>query len=46
MIKVKNLEQHNLFSDREPQAITIDNSAKRLGVSTATIRNWVKEPMI
>ena len=42
MIKVKNLEQHNLFGDMEPQTITIDDSAKRLGVSTATIRNWVK----
>lgn len=42
VIKVRNLEQRNLFGDRLPPAITIEESASRLGVSTATVRNWVK----
>jgi len=42
MIKVNNLEQHNLFGEIEPSTITIDESARCLGVSAATIRNWIK----
>lgn len=37
-----NLEQHNLFGDLEAQTITIEESSTRLGVSPATIRNWIK----
>ncbi|MBM9519118.1 N-6 DNA methylase [Desulforhopalus vacuolatus] len=42
MIKVKHLKQRNLFGEIESTTITIEESANRLGVSTATIRNWVK----
>ena len=42
MTKAKNLEQCNLFGEIEPSTIAIDESASRLGVSTATIRNWIK----
>ena len=38
----QNLEQRNLFGEIERPTITIDESASRLGVSTATIRNWIK----
>lgn len=40
--KVRNLNQHNLFGELLPPTIAIEESASRLGVSTATIRNWVK----
>lgn len=36
------MEQRDLFSETEPPAIAIKESALRLGVSTATIRNWIK----
>lgn len=36
------MEQHNLFGELLPPTITIEESANRLGVSTATIRNWIK----
>ncbi|MFA5073138.1 MAG: TaqI-like C-terminal specificity domain-containing protein [Nitrospirota bacterium] len=36
------MEQRNLFGEIEPPTIAIEESASRLGVSTATIRNWVK----
>jgi len=39
---VEKLEQRNLFGEIEPPAIAIEESALRLGVSTATIRNWIK----
>lgn len=42
MLKVDNLEQRNLFGEIEPATIAIEESASRLGVSTATIRNWIK----
>ncbi len=42
MTKVENLEQRNLFGEIEPPTIAIEESASRLGVSTATIRNWIK----
>lgn len=34
--------QLNLFGEIVPPTITIEDSAKRVGVSTATIRNWIK----
>ena len=34
--------QTNLFGEVEPSTVSIDDSAHRLGVSTATIRNWLK----
>jgi site-specific DNA-methyltransferase (adenine-specific) len=42
MVKVNNLEQRNLFGEIKPATIAIEESASRLGVSTATIRNWIK----
>ncbi|MGI9211064.1 MAG: TaqI-like C-terminal specificity domain-containing protein [Methylococcaceae bacterium] len=36
------LVQRDLFGEIELPTITIDESAARLGVSTATIRNWIK----
>jgi transposase len=42
VIKVRNLEQRNLFGELLPPTIAIEESANRLGVSTATIRNWIK----
>ena len=36
------MEQRNLFGKIEPSTINIEESASRLGVSTATIRNWIK----
>ena len=36
------MEQCNLFGELEPPTIAIEESATRLGVSTATIRNWIK----
>lgn len=39
---MEKLEQRNLFGEIEPPAIAIEESAIRLGVSTATIRNWIK----
>ena len=39
---MEKLEQRNLFGEIEPPAIAIEESALRLGVSTATIRNWIK----
>ncbi len=42
MKKVINLEQRNLFGELLPPTIAIEESANRLGVSTATIRNWIK----
>jgi len=35
-------KQIDLFGDVEPATVSIDDSAQRLGVSTATIRNWLK----
>lgn len=40
--KARNLEQRNLFGELLPPTIAIEESAIRLGVSTATIRNWIK----
>jgi site-specific DNA-methyltransferase (adenine-specific) len=42
MKKETNLEQQNLFGELEAQTITIDDASTRLGVSPATIRNWIK----
>lgn len=39
---MKAFEQIDLFGEIEQEAISIDESALRLGVSTATIRNWLK----
>lgn len=39
---MEQLVQQNLFGEIEPPSITIDESAVRMGVSTATIRNWIK----
>ena len=36
------MEQCNLFGGIESPAIAVEESANRLGVSTATIRNWIK----
>ena len=36
------MKQRNLFGELEPPTIAIEESANRLGVSTATIRNWIK----
>ena len=41
MTKV-NFKQRNLFGELLPPTIAIKESASRLGVSTATIRNWIK----
>ena len=42
MIRDKHLKQSNLFSELLPPTINIEESADRLGTSTATIRNWIK----
>ncbi len=42
MTKTRILEQRNLFGEVGPTAITIEESANHLGVSTATIFNWIK----
>lgn len=42
MIEVRDLEQRYLFGEPLPPTIAIEESANRLGVSTATIRNWIK----
>jgi len=42
LTKVRNLEQRNIFGELLPPTIAIEESAKRLAVSTATIRNWIK----
>lgn len=34
--------QINLFGEVDPKTLSIEDSAKRIGVSTATIRNWIK----
>lgn len=39
---MKNTEQIDLFGEVEAAGISIDESARRLRVSTATIRNWLK----
>lgn len=39
---MKNTEQIDLFGKIEPASVSIEDSAKRLSVSTATIRNWLK----
>ncbi|MCX8495190.1 MAG: N-6 DNA methylase [Akkermansiaceae bacterium] len=39
---MKNTEQVDLFGEVETAGISIDESARRLRVSTATIRNWLK----
>ena len=39
---MKSSKQIDLFGDLEPNAVSIDDAAQRLGVSTATIRNWLK----
>lgn len=36
------MEQRNIFGELLPPTIAIEESAKRLAVSTATIRNWIK----
>jgi len=36
------VEQLNLFGEIETPTIAIEESASRLGVSSATIRNWIK----
>ncbi|PIE63844.1 MAG: DNA methyltransferase [Desulfobacterales bacterium] len=36
------MEQLSLFGELPPATIAIKESASRLGVSTATIRNWIK----
>lgn len=41
-MKMDNLEQRDLCGKIEPPIIAIEESANRLGVSTATIRNWIK----
>lgn len=35
-------KQLNLFNETLPPSVAIEDSARRLGVSTATIRNWIK----
>ena len=39
---MKNSEQIDLFGKVETDTVSIDDSAHRLGVSSATIRNWLK----
>jgi site-specific DNA-methyltransferase (adenine-specific) len=34
--------QINLFGEVEQESLSIEESAGRAGVSTATIRNWIK----
>lgn len=34
--------QENIFGVVEPEALTIEEAAKDLGVSIATVRNWIK----
>lgn len=36
------VEQHNLFEEEKPQYITIQGIIDDIGVSRATIRNWIK----
>lgn len=35
-------EQFDLFQEKVPQTVSIDESAQRMSVSSATIRNWLK----
>lgn len=39
---MKNTEQVDLFGEVETAGVSIDDSAQRLRVSSATIRNWLK----
>jgi len=39
---VKTSEQIDLFGEMQHESIPIDDTALKLGVSTATIRNWLK----
>ena len=39
---MKNTEQVDLFGEVETAGVSIDESARRLRVSSATIRNWLK----
>lgn len=39
---MKTSEQNNFFAKAVPSAVSIAESAQRFGVSTATIRNWLK----
>lgn len=39
---MKSSGQIDLFGEVQPNSISVDESAQRLGVSTATIRNWQK----
>ena len=41
-LSVKNMEQHDLFSEIEPPRFTIRQSAILLSVCPATVRNWIK----
>lgn len=36
------MKQQNLYTDLDVPSITIEDAARRAGVSTATIRNWIK----
>ena len=42
MAKLSKLHQINLFGELEPPTISVEGAAVHLGVSTATIRNWIK----
>lgn len=39
---MKTVRQMNLFGEIEPLSLTTEESANRIGISTATIRNWIK----
>lgn len=39
---MRNVVQQALFEDRNSECISIEDSAKILGVSGATVRNWIK----
>ena len=40
--EMRNVGQQSLFDDQNSESFSIEDSAKILGVSGATIRNWIK----
>jgi len=39
---MNNTRQQTLFAEQNPECLSIEDSAKILGVSGATVRNWIK----
>ncbi|MDR1351186.1 MAG: helix-turn-helix domain-containing protein, partial [Zoogloeaceae bacterium] len=39
---MNNVRQQTLFAEQNPECLNIEDSARILGVSGATVRNWIK----